>query len=55
MAAQAREDLGRWLVDEGSTAEAEPLLAAARTTYEEIGATGWLARLESWQSERASV
>ncbi len=55
MAAQAREDLGRWLVDQGRAVEAEPLLAAARSTYDDIGAAGWLAKLDAWQSERASV
>jgi hypothetical protein len=55
MAAQAREDLGRWLVDQGSSAEAEPLLTAARATYEEIGATGWLASLDAWENQRERV
>jgi class 3 adenylate cyclase/tetratricopeptide (TPR) repeat protein len=55
MAAQAREDLGRWLVDQGRAAEAEPLLTAARSTYGDIGAAGWLANLDAWQREPASV
>jgi tetratricopeptide (TPR) repeat protein len=46
--AGAQEELGRWLVDQGRPDEAGPLLAAARSTYEEIGALGWLARLDAF-------
>jgi hypothetical protein len=42
----AQEELGRWLAEQGRTDEADEMLAAARATYEQIGATGWLARLE---------
>ncbi len=55
MRAQAQEDLGRWLTGQGRAAEAGPLLAAARETYIEIGADGWLARLDSWAIEHAVV
>ncbi|HEX7195922.1 MAG TPA: hypothetical protein VF364_03705, partial [Candidatus Limnocylindria bacterium] len=40
--ARAQEELARWLVDQGRLDDAAPLLVAARTTYAEIGATGWL-------------
>ena len=50
--AQAQEELGRWLVTQGRPDEAEPLLDAARTTYAEMGASGWLARLEAWHGTR---
>jgi class 3 adenylate cyclase len=46
--AQAQEELGRFLAAQGRDDEAGPLLAAARTTYTQIGATGWLDRLEKW-------
>lgn len=48
--AQAQEERGRWLVTQRRDDEAEPLLDAARTTYTEIGAAGWLAKLDSWQT-----
>jgi hypothetical protein len=48
--AQAQEELGRWLTTQGRDEEAVPLLDAARTRYAEIGATGWLARLETRHS-----
>jgi hypothetical protein len=44
----AQEELARWLVDQGRPDEAEPLLAAARSTYADIGALGWLARLDAF-------
>jgi hypothetical protein len=46
--AVAQEELGRWLVDQGRPDDAEPLLAAARSTYVEVGALGWLARLDAF-------
>ena len=47
--AQAQEELARWLVTQHRDAEATPLLDAARATYADIGATGWLTRLDTWQ------
>jgi hypothetical protein len=44
---RAQEELGRWLLSQGRGTEAAPLLEAARATYEEIGAAGWLARLDA--------
>ncbi len=46
-AARARADLGAWLVHEGRIAEAEPLLAAARETFERLGARRWSAQLDA--------
>ena len=48
--AQAQEELGRWLVAQRRTDEAAPLLAGARATYADIGATGWLTRLDDWET-----
>jgi tetratricopeptide (TPR) repeat protein len=47
--ARAQVDLGRWLVTQGRSDEADSLLDSARATYEEIGATGWLAHLDAVQ------
>jgi hypothetical protein len=49
-AARAREELARWLVGQQRAAEAAPLVAAARSVYEEIGAAGWLATLDAWHA-----
>jgi hypothetical protein len=46
--AQAQEELARWLYGRHRDEEAGPLLDDARETYAEIGATGWLTKLESW-------
>ncbi len=47
---------GEWLIAEDRVAEAEPLLAEARETFERLGATPWLARLESAEARpRAEV
>ena len=48
--AQAEQELGRWLVTQGRTEEAAPLLDAARTAFAEIGASGWLAKLDTWRT-----
>jgi hypothetical protein len=50
--AQAQEELARWLVDQHRLEDAQPLIDGARATYTEIGATGWLARLDAWDSTR---
>jgi len=47
--ARAQAELGRWLIGQDRALDAEPLLAAARTTFTEIGAAGWLAKLDAWQ------
>ncbi len=48
--AQAQEELARWLATQHRDDEAAHLLAAARATYDEIGANGWLSRLDEWQT-----
>ena len=48
--AQAQEELGRWLVTQGRADEARSLLATARATYADIGAAGWLTRLDAYQA-----
>jgi hypothetical protein len=53
--AQAQEELARWLVDQHRPEDAAPLIDAARTTYTEIGATGWLAKLDAWDTSRHSI
>jgi hypothetical protein len=53
--ARTEEELARWLVGQGRGQEAAPLLDSARSTYRDIGATGWLARLDSWQADFASA
>jgi hypothetical protein len=52
-AARAEEELARWLASQGRFAEAEPLFASARATYERIGALGWLAQMEAEVSSGA--
>jgi tetratricopeptide (TPR) repeat protein len=44
--AKTRADLGVCLSAQGRAEEARPLLAAARATYVELGATAWLAALD---------
>ncbi|HEY3527635.1 MAG TPA: AAA family ATPase, partial [Nocardioides sp.] len=44
--ARAQAAYGVWLARRGRTDEAEPLLAAARTTYAGLGAVAWLAELD---------
>ena len=48
--AQAQEELGRWLVTQDRADEGRSLLATARATYADIGAAGWLTRLDAYQS-----
>ncbi|MBC7640092.1 MAG: hypothetical protein H7231_09960, partial [Rhodoferax sp.] len=50
--AQAQEELARWLADQHRPDDAAPLIDAARETYTEINATGWLARLQTWSTSR---
>ncbi|HET8559286.1 MAG TPA: adenylate/guanylate cyclase domain-containing protein [Marmoricola sp.] len=45
--ALAQEDLGRWLVEHGRAREGAALLEAARATYDELGASAWLQRVET--------
>ena len=47
--ARAQEELARWLIGQDRALDAEPLLAAARATYNEVGAAGWLQKLDTWQ------
>jgi hypothetical protein len=44
--ARGQESLGRWLVSQGRASDAEPLIEQARATYAELGAFGWLARVD---------
>jgi class 3 adenylate cyclase/tetratricopeptide (TPR) repeat protein len=53
--ARAQEELARWLVGQGRAGEADPLLAAARASYSEIGAPGWLAQLDTWDVGRLAA
>jgi class 3 adenylate cyclase/tetratricopeptide (TPR) repeat protein len=46
-AAQAEQELGLWLISQNREEEAAPWLERARTTYADIGATGWIARLDA--------
>jgi hypothetical protein len=46
LGARAAADLGAWLVRQGRAEEAESLLTPARSLFEEIGATAWLAQLD---------
>ncbi|HET8559285.1 MAG TPA: adenylate/guanylate cyclase domain-containing protein [Marmoricola sp.] len=45
--AHAQEDLGRLLLAQGRADEAAPFIEAARETYAALGASSWLARVES--------
>ncbi len=42
----AQEHLARWLIDQGRSSDAAPLIEAARATYAELGAPAWLARID---------
>ena len=46
--AQAQEELARWLVDQDRAHDARRFIDAARATYADLGAHGWLARLDAW-------
>ena len=50
--ARAQEELARWLVEQGRSDEAESFFEDARTTYTDIGATGWLTRLDTRHADR---
>ena len=52
--AQAQEKLAHWLVDQHRPDDAQPLVDAARATYTDIGATGWLAKLDAWDTSAHS-
>jgi tetratricopeptide (TPR) repeat protein len=45
--ARAQATLGLWLLRQGRTAEATPLLASARTTFGELRAAAWLQDLDA--------
>jgi tetratricopeptide (TPR) repeat protein len=51
--ARAQATLGLWLRRQGRTAEATPLLAAARTTFGELRAAAWLQELDASLSAAA--
>ncbi len=53
--AKAQAELGTWLIGQGRAAEAQSLLEAARLTFREIGAHGWLADLEALAAQQPSV
>jgi class 3 adenylate cyclase len=46
-AARAEQDLARWLTEQGRASEAQEFVDRARTTYLEIGAHGWLEKLDA--------
>jgi class 3 adenylate cyclase/tetratricopeptide (TPR) repeat protein len=48
--ARAEEDLARWLVGQDRAGDAAPHLEHARATYAQIGALGWLQRLDAFAS-----
>ena len=53
--AQAQEDLARWLDAQHRPGDAAPLIEAARATYAAVGANGWLAKLDAWDTSRQSL
>lgn len=48
--ARAQVRYGRWLLGQGRVVDAEALLAAARDTFEQLGATAWLSELPAISS-----
>jgi class 3 adenylate cyclase/tetratricopeptide (TPR) repeat protein len=52
---RSQQALAAWLVDQGRGAEAAGLVAAARVTYERLGATAWLGELEELAGEVVTV
>jgi hypothetical protein len=54
-AAQATEDIARWLAEQGRAEEALAGTVEALRRYDEIGATGAAARLRSWAADRELV
>ena len=54
MRARAQEDLGSWLLAQGRTVEAQPVLDAARAAYRQLGAMAWLERLDASHSVRTT-
>jgi class 3 adenylate cyclase/tetratricopeptide (TPR) repeat protein len=54
-AAQAQEVLARWLVSAGRAEDGAALVAQARETYSEIGAAGWLAKLDAWSARESAA
>ncbi len=55
MRAQAQEDLARWLVEQGRASEAQELVALVRAEYTEMGADGWLQKLNSWAASSVEL
>ncbi|HET7901794.1 MAG TPA: adenylate/guanylate cyclase domain-containing protein [Candidatus Nanopelagicales bacterium] len=45
--ARTQHELAEWLLHQGRTDDAAPLLAAARSTYEDMAATGWMAAVDA--------
>ncbi len=55
LAARAKEDLARWLAAQGRGDEAADLREQARSTYQEIGALGWLTQLDTQLPNRVGA
>ena len=47
LAARAKEDLAHWLAAQGRADEASDFREQARSTYQEIGAHGWITQLDA--------
>ena len=48
-------DYGEWLVGEGRSEDAKPLLDEARETFEDLRAVPWIERLDAAPIDRASI